>query len=134
MKNYEEMSDFEINCHVARAMDLSEHLFFPSGTDDFDSDTDESDMGPVWQTSRLWVKGFRASNGNLFNPCNNVEQSWPIIVKYEIDVIQNNGQDCALATNSAVMMFRGDDVFICQHENPLRAAMIVFLKMNEDKL
>lgn len=75
MKNYEEMSDFEINCHVARAMDLSEHLFFPSGTDDFDSDTDESDMGPVWQTSRLWVKGFRASNGNLFKPCNNVEQS-----------------------------------------------------------
>ena len=32
------------------------------------------------------------------------------------------------------MMFRGDDVFICQHENPLRAAMIVFLMMNEDKL
>lgn len=134
MKNYEEMSDFEINCQVAHMLGLSEHLFFPSGVDDFDSDTDESDMGPVWQTSRIWIKGFRASNGNLFNPCNNVEQAWPIIVNHEIDVIQNNGQDCPLATNSAVMMFRGDDVFICQHENPLRAAMIVFLMMNEDEL
>lgn len=66
--------------------------------------------------------------------CNNPDDAWPIIVKYEIDVIQNNGQDCPLATNSAVMMFRGDDVFICQHENPLRAAMIVFLMMNEAEL
>lgn len=60
MKNYEEMSDFEINCQVAHMLGLSEHLFFPSGVDDFDSDTDESDMGPVWQTSRIWIKGFRA--------------------------------------------------------------------------
>lgn len=66
--------------------------------------------------------------------CNNPDDAWPIIVKYEIDVIQNNGQDCPLATNSAAMMFRGDDVFICQHENPLRAAMIVFLMMNEAEL
>lgn len=100
MKNYEEMSDFEINCRV---------------------------HADVMQISGL--NSFKAKDY-----CNNPDDAWPIIVKYEIDVIQNNGQDCPLATNSAVMMFRGDDVFICQHENPLRAAMIVFLKMNEDKL
>lgn len=98
MKNYEEMSDFEINCRV---------------------------HADVMQISGL--NSFKAKDY-----CNNPDDAWPIIVKYEIDVIQNNGQDCPLATNSAVMMFRGDDVFICQHENPLRAAMIVFLMMNED--
>ena len=100
MKNYEEMSDFEINCRV---------------------------HADVMQISGL--NSFKAKDY-----CNNPDDAWPIIVKYEIDVIQNNGQDCPVATNSAVMMFRGDDVFICQHENPLRAAMIVFLMMNEDKL
>ena len=100
MKNYEEMSDFEINCRV---------------------------HADIMQISGL--NSFKAKDY-----CNNPSDAWPIIVKYEIDVIQNNGQDCPLATNSAVMMFRGDDVFICQHENPLRAAMIVFLMMNEDEL
>lgn len=98
MNNYEDMSDFEINCRV---------------------------HAEIMQISGL--NSFKAKDY-----CNNPYDAWPIIVKYEIDVIQNNGQDCPLATNSAVMMFRGDDVFICQHENPLRAAMIVFLMMNED--
>lgn len=100
MKNYGEMSDFEINCLV---------------------------HAEVMQISGL--NSFKTKDY-----CNNPADAWPIIVEHEIDVIQNNGQDCALATNSAVMMFRGDDVFICQHENPLRAAMIVFLKMSEGKL
>lgn len=100
MKNYEEMSDFEINCRV---------------------------HAEVMQISGL--NSFKAKDY-----CNNPADAWPIIVEHEIDVIQNNGKDCPLATNSAVMMFRGDDVFICQNENPLRAAMVVFLKMNEDKL
>ena len=104
MKNYEDMSDFEINCQVAKANN--------------------------W-TSKSFVHEIHSGK---WNPCQNPDDAWLIIFKHEIDVIQNNGQDCALATNSAVMMFRGDDVFICQHENPLRAAMIVFLKMNEDKL
>ena len=100
MKNYEDMSDFEINCRVHAEI--------------------------------MQISGLNSFKGKDY--CNNPDDAWPIIVEHEIDVIQNNGQDCPLATNSAVMMFRGDDVFICQHENPLRAAMIVFLKMNEGKL
>ena len=127
---YEEMSDFEINCHVALAMGLSEHLFFPSGTDDFDSDTDESDMGPIWQTGRLWVKGLRASNGDLFNPCNNVEQSWPIIIKNRIGTIPAPDNGLWKAAHRKV---GNDDTpyHFTQDKNPLRAAMIVFLKMQE---
>lgn len=117
MKNYEEMSDFEINKRVALIVSVA-----------FNGDGEpvrfvECDTG-----------AYADFNEIEFDPCNNPEDAWPIIVEHEIDVIQNNGQDCPLATNSAVMMFRGDDVFICQHENPLRAAMIVFLKMNEGKL
>lgn len=115
MKNYECMSDFEINKRVFKAIVGAKPLGYPHNADGRSVGNEE--------------------NGNYrwYDYCNNPADAWPIIVKYEVDVIQNNGQDCPLATNSAVMMFRGDDVFICQHENPLRAAMIVFLKMNEDK-
>ena len=118
MKNYGDMSDSQIAQKV---------FFFLSGN-----------LCPNGGLAHISSDGFFFfDDKNIkrkFDPCNNPDDAWPIIVKYEIDVIQNNGQDCPLATNSAVMMFRGDDVFICQHKNPLRAAMIVFLKMNEDKL
>lgn len=117
MKNYEEMSDFEINKAVALIVGA----------------TFNDDGEPV-RFVECDTGAYADFNEIEFYPCNNPDDAWPIIVNNEIDVIQNNGQDCPLATNSAVMMFRGDDVFICQHENPLRAAMIVFLKMNEDKL
>lgn len=125
MKNYEDMSDFEINSAVHNALMQEPYKIEFLGNDRI-----------------RWVRGstdvttdkVAYSKHSLKDYCNNPADAWPIIIKHEIDVIQNNGQDCPLATNSAVMMFRGDDVFICQHENPLRAAMIVFLKMNEDKL
>lgn len=117
MKNYEDMSDFEINKAVALIVGA----------------TFNDDGEPV-RFVECDTGAYADFNEIEFDPCNNPDDAWPIIVENEIDVIQNNGQDCPLATNSAVMMFRGDDVFICQHDNPLRAAMIVFLKMNEDKL
>lgn len=117
MKNYEDMSDFEINKAVALIVGA----------------TFNDDGEPV-RFVECDTGAYADFNEIEFDPCNNPEDAWPIIVEHEIDVIQNNGQDCPLATNSAVMMLRGDDVFICQHENPLRAAMIVFLMMNEDEL
>ncbi len=75
---------------------------------------------------REW--GLERANPNY---CNDPAEAWPLIVKHQIDIIQDNGQDCPLATNSAVMMMQGQDVFIEQDENPLRAAMVVFLMMQE---
>lgn len=127
MKNYEDMSDFEINSAVHNALlDKPYELTFHG---EGKITWKDKVRGGEWETG---IVGY--TKKGLHDYCNNPADAWPIIVKNEIDVIQNNGQDCPLATNSAVMMFRGDDVFICQHENPLRAAMIVFLKMNEDKL
>lgn len=120
---YEDMSDFEINCAVAVALDLNEHLFFPSGVDDFDSDTDDSDMGPVWQTRMPFVKGFRPSNGNLFNPCNNIDIAWRIITRNHISI------ECRHTLTYRA--YHSASFTESTHENPLRAAMIVFLKMQE---
>lgn len=109
--DYSKLSDFEINKCVAKihggfALTLAVHNEPPSG------------------------KSF---DPGRFDPCNNPADAWPIIVANNIDIIQDNGQGCALATNSAIQMFLGDDVHISQDENPLRAAMIVFLMMQDSK-
>lgn len=70
-----------------------------------------------------------------FNPCNNPSDAWPIIVGKKLSLI--NADDKWLCvpedepingvTGDAVhMIYSGDGV---EHENPLRAAMIVFLMM-----
>ncbi|EMQ2223277.1 TPA: DUF2591 family protein [Citrobacter freundii] len=72
-----------------------------------------------------------------FDPCNNPADAWPIIVGKKLSII--NADDKWLCvpedepvngvTGDAVhMIYSGDGV---EHENPLRAAMIVFLMMQD---
>lgn len=117
--DYSKMSDFDINKLVAIA-------------------TGHKQLGSLgWRGlkdgdfNEVMVRGPLKIGG--FDPCNNPADAWPVIVANNIDIIQDNGQGCALATNSAIQMFLGDDVHISQDENPLRAAMIVFLMMQESK-
>lgn len=120
--DYEKLSDFEINGLIAMRTQK---------VGDF---TQARGLNFIHEY-RNPVEGYGAIclGWKEFDPCNNPADAWPVIVENEIDIIQNNGQDCALATNSAVMMMGGDDVFISQDINPLRAAMIVFLMMQESK-
>lgn len=111
--DYSKMSDQEINMAIAR-------MFFP---DDI----------VIESRSRPPSACITCSPSRWVDYCNNPADAWPIIVANNIDIIQDNGQGCALATNSAIQMFQGDDVHISQDENPLRAAMIVFLMMQESK-
>ena len=114
MNNYSDLSDFEINHSVAeKAIDFEELIGVP-----------------MFGNAVRWGDG---ANWHHFNPCNSWADAGPIIVANAIDLIQDNGQGCALATPSAVMMMQGEDVYIEQDPNPLRAAMIVFLKMKESK-
>lgn len=93
MKNYEDMSDFEINCRV---------------------------HAEIIQISGL--NSFKAKDY-----CNNPDDAWPIIVDNKISLT------CHQSRGEWSAVFNADN--ICFHaNNPLRAAMIVFLKMNEDKL
>lgn len=111
MKNYEDMSDFEINKAVALIVGV----------------TFNDDGAPV-----RFVECDTGSYGDFneieFDPCANPADAWPIIEKYRISIINLDEDEWGA---------RG--VAYCKskraiHENPLRAAMIVFLKMNEDKL
>lgn len=116
--NYSKLSDSEINKRVA--LSSGKNIKFIS------VDVDDNDVGII--------VGQKHTRQRLpFDPCNNPSDAWPIIVENKIDVIQDNGQECALATNSAIMMYQAEDVYIEQDVNPLRAAMIVFLMMQDAK-
>lgn len=62
-----------------------------------------------------------------FNPCTKAEDAWPIIESNKINVEWHQWKDDSdkpYALNNATMISRYDD-------NPLRAAMIVFLMMQD---
>ncbi len=112
--NYEEMSDFEINKLVAKKV--------------FDSHE--------WVCVNSWSDGeFIASLVNYtqekFDPCNDPSDAWPIIVGSKITISpQSNGDEweaCAVMNDELRFEFEVWD------KNPLRAAMICFLKMKNSE-
>lgn len=135
MTDYSKMSDFEINCKVANALGMTKHFFFLDAEDEFDDDIEPSERGPIWQTREHFVNGYRPSNGNPFNPCNNPSDAWPIIVEEKISIM----------FDSTLPEYEGEyhewcsAISSCQkygiqyQSNPLRAAMIVYLMMKESE-
>jgi len=103
--NYEEMSDFEINKCVAEAagMELS-------------SDHSGAYVGVIRRSI-----GSRPNYGHV-NYCNNPSDAWPIIYDNHISIINDYGWGAC---------HRRSGVESSMHVNPLRAAMIVFLMMQE---
>ncbi|WP_205954203.1 phage protein NinX family protein [Pantoea stewartii] len=129
--NYSEMSDFEINSRVARAMKFEGMMFF---------DVDESICnGPVWNVaSGLTDEGIRISRGNAFHPCSSWADAGPIIQQNLIDLealydftdeseeeIEPTGLWAARAVVNGFIHPRVED------KNPRRAAMIAFLMAKE---
>ena len=110
MKNYEDMSDMEIAQKV---------FFFVS-----------SNLCPNGGLAHICPDGFFFfDDKNIkrkFDPCNNPADAWPIITNNFISVIPSTHRDIWFADGQG-----GETTF---DTNPLRAAMIVFLEMNEDKL
>ena len=106
--NYAKMSDFEINKMITK------HL-----------------LTDGWRYNKK-EKGFIYEADGDFYPiydyCNNPSDAWPIfdgIIKSDCIVqILKAGVIVALAGGGRIQ---------CMHKNPLRAAMIVFLMMNEGK-
>ena len=123
--NYEEMSDFEINMRVACSIDgvsVDENGNPECAIDCFL----HSDNG-------ISVKWLRCGNDeyDFFNPCNNPSDAWPIILANRIML----NPYCADDLWKAEVPCGFDGLFkeyaTCYHRNPLRAAMIVFLMMQE---
>lgn len=117
MKNYEDMSDFEINKEVAILLGV----------------TFNDDGAPV-RFIECDTGAYSDFNEIEFDPCNNPEDAWPIIDENNITII-NDHPSMRLAVNDAAEYYNGfSGIIASSDENGFRAAMIVFLKMNEDKL
>ena len=127
--DYSQLSDFEINKRVAVAEGLSANMFF---------DVDEAyARGPVWTApSGNFYQGIKSSKGNPFDPCNSPADAWPIIIENKISTMWMTSEKewCAWAKGD---LEEGtwdwenvpEHYFNC--ESQLRAAMIVFLMMQD---
>lgn len=72
------------------------------------------------------MNGAVETFGGSFNPCNNPEDAWPIIIAKKIGIAP------AKVGDKWAAHYRNWDIAIT-HTNPLRAAMIVFLMMQESE-
>lgn len=106
--NYEDMSDFEINKRVAEAVGM-----------EISSDH-----------SGAYVGVIKRSMGSLpsymhVNHCNSPSDAWPIILENKITIFSPNDTH-----DDSLWMAELDESHMFS-ANPLRAAMIVFLMMQE---
>lgn len=114
MKDYESMSDFEANKAVAS-------IFLPC---DYVFDEEHKKVDVVGTVTKLG--GYGEPYEELvkygdFDPCNNPTDAWPIIVENKI----------GLTPSHCGEFWEADHDYFFRDKNPLRAAMIVYLMMNE---
>lgn len=103
--NFEQMSDFEINQQVGNVSGLA------------------TASEPVFK------QVIRNSNGKEFDPCNSWADAGPIIQEHGIGLMPFKNLDAAAWDVSSGILSAKK----INHENPLRAAMIVFLMMQGSK-
>ncbi|HCC5988981.1 TPA: DUF2591 family protein [Enterobacter cloacae] len=105
--DYSQLSDFEINKRVAKSI------------------YSVSFVEPLSRT--VSVSGGK----RLFDPCNNPADAWPIILKNRISLVLDCAEDASSDWWNAFDQF--DDCRVQYQSNPLRAAMIVLLMMQDAK-
>lgn len=105
--DYSKLSDFEINLRVAEIVV------------DYDciSRLPYTDMAVHWGDGANW---------HVFNPCNNPADAWPIITSNRIGIVPGTATDKWAAHH-------GDWDIAIADVNPLRAAMIIFLMMQDSR-
>lgn len=119
MSCFEEMSDFEVNRAVACCLDGNELDI--CGRPLFKPDCYYAVPGAAGVE---WHR-VGADSSQMFDPCTNPSDAWPIILKNHIwiqpDMIGDGLWHC----------YDLESDFAAKHSNPLRAAMIVFLMMQD---
>nr|WP_318375396.1 phage protein NinX family protein [Enterobacter sp.] len=113
--DYSKLSDFEINCLVAEA----------TGHKPFNPELGYQGLQEPGDITAAIVRGPRYFGG--FDPCKHPAEAWPIIVENKINIEWHewkNGVFRPYALSNETMKS-------CYDTNPLRAAMIVFLMMQE---
>lgn len=112
MKDYSKMSDFEINKDVGSAVGYA------------------TGIEPCFEVVII------NKTGRPFDPCNNPADAWPIITKRRIslspfDDFKEDGDYIAAKYKPTRDNTKPAEVEFWCCDNPLRAAMIVFLMMQE---
>lgn len=122
--DYSQLSDFEINVAVFEAIH--------NGSPDYKEGENGAMVfisfeGDIVNGDAVEVEVERGS----FNPCANPADAWPIITENNISIILDN-PSMPCATDNARDLFddAGRNVGVA-YDNPLRAAMIVFLMMQD---
>ena len=77
-------------------------------------------------------RDWNRQGSGVFDFCNNPADAWPIIDENNITIINDN-PSIRFAVSEVASYFNGSNNIWSAHENGLRAAMIVFLKMQESK-
>lgn len=118
--DYSALSDFDVNCEVLSIIHPDINHMCLSG--------DKScfyDCGP---TGDGWHQI------DIPDYCNNPADAWPVIVKNGISLYHNHGSwQAEMEYSSPIGAFGTDEICskFVEHKNPLRAAMVVFLMMQE---
>lgn len=99
--NYEQMSDFEINKSVAELLSVN------------------LGVGSIESGCVVWDESF-----NEIDYCNNPSDAWPIITENHIHI-------CFGSELTTAKAFTCTELVEVVDKNPLRAAMICFLKMKD---
>ena len=115
--DYSALSDFEINKRVAEAIGG-----FPDSN--------------FFEAHEVVFKSCGRFQYTCFDPCSNPTDAWPIIVDSKISLLWVNETSrwCASTGGNAESEYWGWDEcpdYHYEHPNPLRAAMVVFLMMQE---
>lgn len=108
--DYSQLSDFEINKRIFKELTGAKPLGYPH-------DADGRSVG-------------NESNGNYcwYDYCNKPADAWPIITKNKISIYAMSKADKRGAWGAEA--FHPNDAYSF-NDNPLRAAMIVFLMMQD---
>lgn len=112
-----ETEDFKTNGAVARALgcDIRPLEEYSPGFRENYPDT-------------VWVRHPLHDHWQQWCPCNSVDDAWPIIIKNRIGLHPNED-----GSYKAFTMIEDTDNYATEtdHENPLRAAMLEYLKIAE---
>lgn len=134
--NYEAMTDFEINCKVAEAHGYEVAV--------------STIAGKSVASLKCWCPDESSENGGFHYTaslppyCNDPSDAWPIIVENWISLHSISSHDLSIgeyefsgeweATGVLTdngFYYRESEGFCVQDENPLRAAMIVYLMIKD---
>lgn len=129
--DYSQLSDFEINKCVAQIIFPEHEVKHPRELNISISPEDKSDA--------IVSMGYGFSFIRFVNYCNRPEDAWPIISGSKLSLINAGDGWLCIPVDTVVDGTTGDEVQMIYssdghvHANPLRAAMIVFLQMQDAK-